>query len=280
MSEVALKAGVIGWPIDHSLSPHLHGFWLDQYAIDGEYLPFAVEPNNLESFLRGLAENGRRGTNVTLPHKQATLEIVDHVDDNARRIGAVNTVVVQDDGSLHGSNTDAFGFLENLKNQVPNWQASAGPAVVLGAGGAARAILVALQESGVPEIKLLNRTKSRSQELAAELGGIIEVYDWEGRADVISDAATLVNTTSLGMKGQSPLEINLAKLPETALVNDIVYTPLETGLLKNAKQRGNPAVDGLGMLLHQARPGFAAWFGMEPEVTDALRDHVLKAMGS
>ena len=280
MSDVALKAGVIGWPIDHSLSPHLHGFWLDQYAIDGEYLPFAVEPDNLESFLHGLAENGRRGTNVTLPHKQATLKIVDHVDDNARRIGAVNTVVVQDDGSLHGSNTDAFGFLENLKNHMPNWQASAGPAVVLGAGGAARAILVALQENGAPEIKLLNRTKSRSEELAIELGGGIKVYDWESRADVISDAATLVNTTSLGMKGQSPLEMDLAKLPETALVNDIVYTPLETDLLKNAKRRGNPAVDGLGMLLHQARPGFAAWFGMEPEVTDALRDHVLKAMGS
>jgi shikimate dehydrogenase len=280
MSDVALKAGVIGWPIDHSLSPHLHGFWLDQYAIDGEYLPFAVEPDNLESFLHGLAENGRRGTNVTLPHKQATLKIVDHVDDNARRIGAVNTVVVQDDGSLHGSNTDAFGFLENLKNHMPNWQASAGPAVVLGAGGAARAILVALQESGAPEIKLLNRTKSRSEELAIELGGVIEVYDWESRADVISDATTLVNTTSLGMKGQSPLEMDLAKLPETALVNDIVYTPLETDLLKNAKQHGNPAVDGLGMLLHQARPGFAAWFGMEPEVTEALRDHVLKAMGS
>jgi len=276
MTEVSLKAGVIGWPIDHSLSPYLHGFWLDQYHIDGEYLPFAVEPENLEIYLRSLADTGRRGTNVTLPHKQATLGIVDHADENARRIGAVNTVVVQEDGRLLGSNTDGFGFLENIKEHQPSWQASDGPAVVLGAGGAARAILVALKDEGAPEIRLFNRTKSRAEELAIELDGAIDVYDWQDRADLLSEAKILINTTSLGMTGQAALEIDLAKLPESALVTDIVYTPLETLLLKNAKARGNAAVDGLGMLLHQARPGFAAWFGIEPEVTTALRDHILK----
>ncbi len=280
MSEGVLKAGVIGWPIDHSLSPHLHRFWLQEYNIDGVYEPFAVEPENLAAYLRSLAEQGRLGSNVTLPHKEATLMLVDDADDQARKIGAVNTVVVQKDGSLHGSNTDAYGFLENLKDHQPHWQAGAGPAVVLGAGGAARAILVALQEAGAPEIRLLNRTKARAEELANDLGGTIKVADWDNRAGALADAATLVNTTSLGMKGQPELEIDLANLPETALVTDIVYTPLETDLLKNAKARGNPTVDGLGMLLHQARPGFAAWFGIEPEVSGELRNHIISVMTS
>ena len=280
MSEGVLKAGVIGWPIDHSLSPHLHRFWLQENNIDGVYEPFAVEPENLAAYLRSLAEQGRLGSNVTLPHKEATLMLVDDADDQARKIGAVNTVVVQKDGSLHGSNTDAYGFLENLKDHQPHWQAGAGPAVVLGAGGAARAILVALQEAGAPEIRLLNRTKARAEELANDLGGTIKVADWDNRAGALADAATLVNTTSLGMKGQPELEIDLANLPETALVTDIVYTPLETDLLKNAKARGNPTVDGLGMLLHQARPGFAAWFGIEPEVSGELRNHIISVMTS
>jgi len=280
MSEGVLKAGVIGWPIDHSLSPHLHRFWLQEYNIDGVNEPFAVEPENLAAYLRSLAEQGRLGSNVTLPHKEATLMLVDDADDQARKIGAVNTVVVQKDGSLHGSNTDAYGFLENLKDHQPHWQAGAGPAVVLGAGGAARAILVALQEAGAPEIRLLNRTKARAEELANDLGGTIKVADWDNRAGALADAATLVNTTSLGMKGQPELEIDLANLPETALVTDIVYTPLETDLLKNAKARGNPTVDGLGMLLHQARPGFAAWFGIEPEVSGELRNHIISVMTS
>jgi shikimate dehydrogenase len=280
MTEATLKAGVIGWPIGHSLSPHLHGFWLEHYKIDGEYLPFAVETENLKSFLKGLADQGRRGTNVTLPHKETTLSVVDQIDEQAKRVGAVNTVVVQKDGSLLGSNTDGFGFLENMHDQNPKWAAKRGPAIVLGAGGAARAILVALLEAGAPEIRLLNRTKERAEELAGELGGGIKVDDWAARSEVVSEAATLVNTTSLGMKGQPPLEIDLSRLPESATVTDIVYTPLETGLLKNAKKRGNPVVDGLGMLLHQARPGFQAWFGVEPEVTKDLRDHVLKVMES
>ena len=216
---------------------------------------------------------------MTLPHKEATLKIVDQVDDIAARVGAVNTVVVQKDGSLLGSNTDGFGFLENLKDHQPNWQASSGPAIVLGAGGAARAILVALQEAGAPEIRLLNRTKERADDLAQEFGSPVKVFAWDDRADILAEVQTLVNTTSLGMKGQVALELDLSHLPTTATVTDIVYTPLETALLKNARARGNPTVDGLGMLLHQARPGFAAWFGIEPEVGEDLRQHVLKAMG-
>ena len=278
MTKVPLKAGVIGQPIDHSLSPYLHGFWLDEYAVDGEYSSFSIEPKNLAAFLKGVVDQGWRGVNVTLPYKQSVLELVDQADDNALRIGAVNTVVVQEDGRLFGTNTDGFGFLENLKDHVPNWNASAGPAVVLGAGGAARAILVALQDSGAPEIRLLNRTKARAEKLAQELGGVIKVYEWENRAKFLAEAEILVNTTSLGMHGQAPLDIDLADLPVRALVNDIVYTPLETNLLKSSKQRGNVIVGGLGMLLHQARPGFFSWFGINPKVTDALRKHVIMAL--
>jgi len=278
MTKVALKAGVIGQPIDHSLSPYLHGFWLDEYAVDGEYSSFSIEPKNLAAFLKGVVDQGWRGVNVTLPYKQSVLELVDQADDNALRIGAVNTVVVQEDGRLFGTNTDGFGFLENLKDHAPNWNASAGPAVVLGAGGAARAILVALQDSGAPEIRLLNRTKARAEKLAQELGGVIKVYEWENRAKFLAEAEILVNTTSLGMHGQAPLDIDLADLPVRALVNDIVYTPLETNLLISAKQRGNVIVGGLGMLLHQARPGFFSWFGINPKVTDALRKHVIMAL--
>ncbi len=278
MSGTILKAGVIGWPIDHSLSPHLHRFWLKSYNINGTYEPFAVNLENLKEFFHGLADQGLRGVNVTLPHKETTLAIVDHADEQARKIGAVNTVVVQEDGTLHGSNTDGFGFLENLHDQQTQWQASDGPAVVLGAGGAARAILVALQSAGAPVIRLFNQTKSRAEDLAAELGGTVQVDIWENRAEFLADAATLVNATSLGMQGQPALEIDLGKLPNTALVTDIVYTPLETDLLKNAKACGNPTVDGLGMLLQQARPGFAAWYGVEPEVTDDLRNYVVSRM--
>ena len=278
MTKPALKAGVIGQPIDHSLSPYLHGFWLDEYAVDGEYSSFSIESKNLAAFLKGVVDQGWRGVNVTLPYKQFVLELVDQADDNALRIGAVNTVVVQEDGRLFGTNTDGFGFLENLKDHAPNWNASAGPAVVLGAGGAARAILVALQDSGAPEIRLLNRTKARAEKLAQELGGVIKVYEWENRAKFLAEAEILVNTTSLGMHGQAQLDLDLADLPVRALVNDIVYTPLETNLLISAKQRGNVIVEGLGMLLHQARPGFFSWFGINPKVTDALRKHVIMAL--
>ncbi|HLW27200.1 MAG TPA: shikimate dehydrogenase [Kiloniellales bacterium] len=267
-------AGVIGWPIAHSRSPRLHGHWLAHYKIEGAYVPLAVRPENLEAAVEGLVALGFRGANVTLPHKEQVLRLCDQVTPRARRIGAVNTLVVKD-GCVEGDNTDGFGFLENLKEANPGWR-PAGPAVVLGAGGAARAILVALLEAEVAEIRLLNRTRTRAEALADELGGTIRVMDWGDWTDALAEASLLVNTTSLGMSGQPPLEIDLSPLPASALVNDIVYVPIETALLAAARARGNAVVDGLGMLLHQARPGFEAWFGVSPEVTPALRQAVLE----
>ena len=234
----------------------------------------AVRPENLEAAVEGLVALGFRGANVTLPHKEQVLRLCDQVTPRARRIGAVNTLVVKD-GCVEGDNTDGFGFLENLKEANPGWR-PAGPAVVLGAGGAARAILVALLEAEVAEIRLLNRTRTRAEALADELGGTIRVMDWGDWTDALAEASLLVNTTSLGMSGQPPLEIDLSPLPASALVNDIVYVPIETALLAAARARGNAVVDGLGMLLHQARPGFEAWFGVSPEVTPALRQAVLE----
>ena len=268
----------MGWPIGHSLSPRLHGFWLEKYNIDGTYEPIAVEPENFESALKSLSDHGLAGTNITVPHKEAALRAVDEIDDHARRIGAVNTIVVLKDGRLRGSNTDGFGFLENLKAGAPEWRAKEGPAVILGAGGASRAVAAALVDAGVPEIRLVNRTESRATEVAEEIGGPIKAVVWNQREDVLEDAALVVNTTILGMVGNPPLELSLSRLSKTALVTDIVYAPLETTLLKDAKAQGNSTVDGLGMLLHQARPGFAAWFGREPEVTLELRNHVLAGM--
>ena len=270
----ARLAGVMGWPVGHSRSPRLHGYWLAQHGIDGAYLPLPVRPEAFAGALRALGDLGFRGVNVTLPHKEAALAACDQVDPEARRIGAVNTIEFVD-GALRGSNTDGFGFLENLRQGAPSWQPTAGPAVVLGAGGAARAVLVALADAGVPRILLLNRTRDRAESLAAELGGPIDVRAWEERAEALGDAGLLVNTTSLGMAGQAPLDLALDALPRSALVTDIVYQPLETALLVAARARGNTVVDGLGMLLHQARPGFEAWFGIRPEVTEALRQFVM-----
>jgi shikimate dehydrogenase len=253
---------------------------LSHHDINGEYLPFAVDPKNLREFLRGLTERGMQGINVTLPHKESVMGLVDHIDESARRIGAVNTVVVQPNGELRGMNTDAFGFLENLKDFFPNWQRNIKSAVVFGAGGAARSVLFALQEAGVSKIWIFNRTKPKASKLALELGGNIKAYDWADYINFMSDASIVVNTTSLGMKGQPALDIDLTNLSRMALVYDIVYTPLETNLLKQARKRGNSVVGGLGMLLHQARPGFSAWFGIEPEVTIALRKHIVKVMKS
>lgn len=274
----SLIAGVFGWPVSHSRSPRLHGYWLRQYGIDGAYVPLATPPAQFETALHALPALGFRGANVTLPHKEKALQFVDHVTPRAQRIGAVNTVVVEEDGQLHGDNTDGFGFLEHLRDNARDWQPQAGPAVVLGAGGAARAVIVALLDAGVPAIRLVNRTIRRADEIAEALSGDanrLSVHAWEDRADILSDAALLVNTTQLGLAGQPPLEIDLAKLPTEAVVDDIVYVPMETPLLQAARQRGNVTVDGLGMLLHQARPGFAAWFMVEPQVTPALRDYVL-----
>jgi shikimate dehydrogenase len=268
-------AGVIGWPVGHSRSPQLHGHWLARHGIDGAYVPLAVAPDRLEAALRGLPALGFRGCNVTVPHKEAAMALVDQLDPLARRIAAVNTIVVREDGSLFGTNTDGFGFLANLQAGAPNWSAGQGPAVVIGAGGASRAIIVALTDAGAPEIRLANRTRARAEKLAAELGGPITVVDWADRAAALDGAALLVNTTTEGMQGHAALDLPLDALPRTALVNDIVYVPLETPLLAAARARGNPVVDGIGMLLHQARPGFEAWFGIAPAVDAALRTAVL-----
>ena len=277
-TEQNLRAGVIGWPVEHSLSPRLHGFWLDQYGIDGSYEPLAVAPDDFAGALRGLAETGFAGANVTVPHKEAAFRGVDRLSPGAERIGAVNTVVVEADGSLTGSNTDGFGFIENLKAGDPAWRAEAGPAAVLGAGGAARAVVAALLDAGVPEIRLVNRTLARAEALAADLGGPVAPHPWTAGDDALAGATLLVNTTTLGMTGQAPLEIGLSTLAIGATVNDIVYVPLRTELLARAEAQGCRTVDGIGMLLHQARPGFEAWFGVAPEVTPALRRHVLAGL--
>lgn len=268
-------AGVFGWPVDHSRSPRLHGYWLDQFKIDGAYIPFATHPGKLEQGIRALPALGFRGGNVTLPHKERALGLVDEVTPLARRIGAVNTLIVREDGTILGDNSDGFGFIANLQQVQPDWRGKAGPAVVLGAGGAARAVVVSLLDAGAPEIRLVNRTTRRAEEIAQAVGGPITVLPWEARAEALKDAALLANTTNLGMAGQAPLEIDLATLPTGAVVYDIVYVPLMTGLLKAAQARGNRIVDGIGMLLHQARPGFRAWFGPDPPVTPELRAFVL-----
>jgi shikimate dehydrogenase len=284
LSGRAALAGVMGWPVGHSLSPRLHGFWLRQHRIDGAYVPLAVAPDRLEQALRALPAMGFRGVNLTIPHKEPALALVDRITPAAARIGAVNTVIVGQDGLL-GDNTDGYGFIASLVAGAPDWQAGGGPAVLLGAGGAARAIAVALIDAGAPEMRLVNRTLARAETLASQLGdaarergATLTVLPWQDEG-ALAGASLLVNTTSLGMTGQPPLEVDLALLPAEALVTDIVYTPLETGLLAAARAHGHVVVDGLGMLLHQARPGFRAWFGIDPEVTDALRATVLAGLG-
>jgi shikimate dehydrogenase len=278
LSGRARLAGVMGWPVAHSLSPRLHGHWLRRYEIDGAYVPLPVLPERLEQALCALPALSFAGTNLTIPHKEAAVPLVDRLSPAAERIGAVNTVVVEPDGTLSGDNTDGFGFIASLSESRVGWHAAAGPAVVLGAGGAARAIAVALLDAGASEVRLLNRTAERAHALAAELGGPVHPVEWAGRSAALADAALLVNTTSLGMHGQPPLDLTLDALPPTALVTDVVYTPLITPLLALARARGNPVVDGLGMLLHQARPGFRAWFGVEPVVDDDLRAAVLAGL--
>ena len=279
LSGKARLAAVIGWPVSHSLSPRLHGYWLQRYRIDGAYVPLAVAPEDLVAVLRDLPRMGFVGANVTLPHKESALAAVGEVEALAQRVGAVNTIVVTEERGLVGRNTDVYGFLENLKAGAPGWRANRGPAVVIGAGGAARAVAVALAEAGAPEVRIANRTAARAQELAAALGAAALPVPWQERAGALDGAALVVNATVLGMTGAPPLDLDLGLLPREALVTDIVYSPLETPLLAAAAARGNAVVDGLGMLLHQARPGFAAWFGVEPEVTPELRAFVMAAAG-
>lgn len=267
-------AGVMGWPVAHSRSPKLHGYWLAHYGIAGTYVPLPVAPGRVADALKGLAALGFAGCNVTIPHKLEAMRLVDDVDPLAQRIGAVNTVVVGTDGRLSGFNTDGYGFVESLRAARKDWTAEAGPVVVLGAGGGARAIVVTLIAEGAREIRLLNRTSARAEELAAAAGAQVRVLSWDQRAAALDGAALLVNTTSQGMIGQPPLDIALDALPKTALVSDIVYNPLLTPLLAAAKARGNTTVDGLGMLLHQARPAFRAFYGVMPEVTAELRKEI------
>lgn len=277
ISGKAKVAGVMGWPVGHSRSPRLHGFWLEGYGIDGAYVPLAVPPERAAEAIRALPALGLRGCNVTVPHKEVAAGAVDRLDDSARRAGAVNTIVVLEDGRLEGRNTDGFGFLENLKAGAPGWTAKDGPALVVGAGGASRAIVASLIDDGAPEVWLVNRTRERAERLASDIGRGVRVFDWVSRETLLGDVAVLVNTTTQGMHGQPPLDLSLDRLSARAVVTDAVYTPLVTPLLAEAQARGNRVVDGLGMLLHQARPGFAAWFGVEPDVTEDLRRFVLDA---
>lgn len=275
-------AGIMGWPVAHSRSPALHNFWLDEHGIDGAYVPLPVERGRLEQALRALPVLGFRGCNLTIPHKQAALTVVDRVEDLARRIGAVNTVVVASDGSLEGRNTDVYGFRENLREGAPDWDPLAGPAAILGAGGAARAVVAALIEDGVAEIRLINRTAANAARLAeafATAGRRISIHSWEERKAALDGAGILVNTTSLGMANEPALDLDLESLPASAVVVDIVYVPIETPLLAAARERGNCAVDGLGMLLHQGRPGFEAWFGTPVCATRELRAAILTTLG-
>ncbi len=280
LSGAARVAGVIGWPVAHSLSPRLHGYWLRRYGIDGAYVPIPVRPDRLVEGLAALATLGFAGANVTIPHKERACVLVDARSDVAARTGAVNTVIVEASGRLYGTNTDAFGFLANLREGAPAWRADQGPAVVLGAGGAARAVVLALLDAGVSELRLINRDEARARRLAEALsGGAVSVRPWSARDDALAGARLVVNATSLGMMGgHSELELDLGRLPDAAVVNDIVYVPLRTRLLKQAAAQGHVTVDGLGMLLHQARPAFHAWFGVDPEVTPALRRDLERAL--
>jgi shikimate dehydrogenase len=273
-----VKTGVIGHPVNHSLSPRIHNFWIEKYQLEGAYEAIDCAPLDLADTIKRLVDSGYRGFNVTLPHKETIMKLCDTVDLNAQNIGAVNTVVIED-GRLRGLNTDGFGFLANIYETEPGYAFDYKCAVVLGAGGAARAVVSALIGEQIEKIILLNRTRANAQILADEMNmgtGIIEVRDWDERAQVLKDADMLVNTTSLGMTGQPPLEIDLQALSANALVNDIVYAPLDTPLLKQARARGALAISGIGMLLHQARPAFNEWFGVAPEVTEELRERVLK----
>lgn len=270
-----LIAGVCGFPISQSKSPVLFRYWFDHYAIAGSYTPLRVAPEDFVSVVPALIKSGFRGINCTIPHKIAAFEIADTVTDAAKAIGAVNTLTFDPDGQIQADNTDWIGFIGNVRQSCPEWQAASGPALMLGAGGAARAGIHALLDAGCTEIRLTNRTREKAEELADVFGKCVHVIDWSERQEALDGIATLANSTSLGMTGGNLLELRLDSAPQDTLVTDMVYNPLETDLLRNARLMGMRTVDGLGMLLHQARPGFRNWFGVDPDVTPELRAAVL-----
>ncbi|WP_373050622.1 shikimate dehydrogenase [Thalassovita aquimarina] len=269
-------AGVIGSPIAHSKSPLLHGHWLKTLGIKGFYVPMDVAPDDLENVLRTLPRMGFVGVNITVPHKVAAMQIADLVTDRATLIGAANTLIFREDGKIHADNTDGYGFIENLRQNAPDWDPAAGPAAVLGAGGAARAVVASLLDAGVPEIMLSNRTRARADSLQQDFGSRVKVVEWVQAGNMLEEAATVVNTTSLGMLGKPELRVPLDGLQKGALVTDLVYNPLRTRLLREAEDMGCVTVDGLGMLIHQAVPGFERWFGQRPEVDAATRAVLLR----
>ncbi len=264
-------AGLVGWPVQHSRSPAIHNHWLHRYGINGAYLPFPAISQGFEAAVRGLQAAGLAGINVTMPHKEAALALCDSVDEPAEATGVVNTLVFREDGTTHGRNTDAPGFIASLRQFVPDWESGAADAVVLGSGGAARAIIWALLQAGVPRIRLVNRSRAKAEALADRFGSQVALAN---EAGPFADCTLLVNTTSLGMTGQPPLVVNLDTLPRAAVVADIVTSPVQTPLLAEAAARGHRTADGLGMLLHQAAGGFESWFGIVPEVDETLRRHV------
>lgn len=269
-------AGVIGSPIAHSKSPQIHGHWLKTLGIEGHYIPMDVAPEDLEQVLRMMPRMGFVGANITIPHKEAVMEIADIVTDRAALIGAVNTLIFRKDGKIQADNTDGYGFFENLKANAPGWDPKSGPAAVMGAGGAARAVIASLLEAGAPEILLSNRTRPRADKLKSVFGSRITVYDWVQAGNMFDHASLVVNTTSLGMIGKPELRVPLDGLRRGAVVTDLVYAPLKTKLLQTAEEMGCITVDGLGMLLHQAVPGFERWFGTRPEVDRATRAAALR----
>jgi len=273
-----LLAGVMGWPVMHSRSPLLHNYWFQQHHLAGTYVPLAIPPAGLEAALRAMHPLGFAGCNLTLPHKQEAMKWVDEADAVAKSIGAISCVVVRPDGSLAGTNNDCYGFIQSIREEQPAWRADAGPSVVIGAGGGARAVCYALAEAGAKEIRLVNRTLERAKKIAEDFGGPIKALSWELRHEVLDGATIVVNTTSQGMLGQSPLDLKLDKLPARALGMDIIYIPLETPFLRAARERGNPTMNGLGMLLHQGRPAWRAWFGIDPAVTAELRATMEKSI--
>ncbi|WP_342077487.1 shikimate dehydrogenase [Yoonia sp. SS1-5] len=269
------RAGVIGNPISHSLSPKLHTHWLRRYGLAGSYDAIQVTEDALEQTIRALPGQGYVGINVTIPHKIRVLDFVDQVSDRATLVGAANTLTFTDDGRVLADNTDGYGFIANLRQGAPDWNPQSGPAAIFGAGGAARAIIVALADAGVPEILLSNRTRPKAEALSDEFGTRVRVVDWVQAGTMLETATTVINTTSLGMAGAQPFKVPLDDLRSDAVVTDIVYNPLRTTLLDAAAAAGCVAVDGLGMLLHQGVPGFERWFGQRPEVDDATRAAVL-----